>query len=180
MPAADLYTATVIPITASLRALSGMLEKAQAHIAAFATERRPASYFESILLGQTIIFDQFPLVRQVQVATDNAKNGVARIAGIDAPKMEDTETTIDELLARILKTIEFLDTIQPEQFEGRGHVHAVLPYHADKYLDMTDYALHYLMPNFYFHVTSAYTILRKNGVTLGKGDFLKDLPWKTA
>src|SRR5437868_3266436 len=111
----NLYTATIPPMRKALSTLSKILDKAAAHAATKATERRPASYFEQALLHDRIIFDQFPLLMQVQRVSDNAKGGAARLAGIEPPKFEDTEKTIDELKARLEKTAAFLDSIKPEQ-----------------------------------------------------------------
>ena len=159
----------------ALEALKGVLDKGKKH-----SDSKKLSWadFESALLSDRIIFDQFPLMKQVQVACDNAKGGAARLAEIEIPKFEDTEATIDELKARIDKTIAFVKTIKPEQIIGKEAIKVVLPYWEDKHMTGFDYVTQYLMPNFYFHATTAYTILRKNGVDVGKSDFAGGLPLK--
>jgi hypothetical protein len=175
MEETNLYTVTIPPVIKSLTALSGILDKAGAHAE---SKKTPRTSFEGALLADRIIFDQFPLVRQVQVACDNAKGGAARLAQIDVPKHEDNEQTIGELKARINKTIAFLKTIKPEQIIGKEDIKVILPYFPDKHLTGFGYATQYLIPNFYFHVATAYAILRKNGVDIGKQDFLGELPLK--
>jgi len=179
MPETNLYTITVPPVMKALGALSKILDKAAAHAASKATERRPASYFEAALLNDHLIFDQFSLLMQIQRVSDNAKNGVARIAGIEAPKMEDAEKTVAELQARIEKTLAFLKTIKPEQLIGWEEAKVSLPYWNGKSLTGFEYATEYLMPNFYFHLVTAYSILRKNGLDVGKDDYIGGLPLKS-
>ena len=179
MPGTNLYTTTVPPMMKALGALSKILDKAAAHAASKATERRPASYFEAALLNDHLIFDQFSLLMQIQLVSDNAKNGVARIAGIEAPAMEDTEKTFSQLKERLAKTADFLKTIKPEQLVGKEDTRVTLPYWKDKYLTAFDYATEYLLPNFYFHLVTAYSILRKNGVDVGKDDYIGGLPLKS-
>ena len=108
MQETNLYTITVPPMMKVLGALSKILDEAAAHAASKATERRPASYFEEALLNDRLIFDQFPLIMQIQRVSDNAKNGIARIAGIEAPSFEDNEKTFAELKTRIEKTLAYL------------------------------------------------------------------------
>lgn len=117
-----------------------------------------------------------PLVKQVQIASDNAKGTTARLAGIAVPFMEDTETTFAELTLRIDKTIAFLDTLRPEQFADAGDRHIELPYFKDKYFIGKEFAPAYGIPNFFFHVVTAYCILRNMGVPIGKEDYIADLP----
>ena len=174
----DLYTTTVPPFIKALDNLSKILDKAAAHAAGKATERRPAAYFERALLNDCLIFDQFPLLMQVQRVSDNAKGGPARLAGIEGPKMEDAETTIAELKDRLAKTAAFLKTLTPEQFVGSEERKIELPYWKGKYLTGFEYATVYLVPNFYFHYATAYSILRKNGVDVGKDDYIGNVPLK--
>jgi hypothetical protein len=171
----NLYTATVVPFTKTLQALSKLLDKVGAHAESKQLQWHPAGMQEDALLQSRLISDQFPFVRQVQVACDNAKNGVARLAEVEAPKMEDTEKTIGELKARIDNTLAFLKTIKPEQVIGKESVKVMLPYWGGKHMDGFGYVTQYLLPNFYFHVTTAYSIMRKNGVQIGKNDFTGDL-----
>ena len=169
-----LYDIVVPTLIKHLTALSQSLHKAQEY-----AESKKLSWanFEEALLQDRLIFDQFPLVQQVQIACDNAKGGVARLAQIEIPKYEDTEKTFDELYARIDKTLAFVQSVAPEKFVGHEESSIVLPYVPDKYLTGSDYAILYLVPNFLFHVTTAYSIMRKNGVPVGKSDYMGELPW---
>jgi hypothetical protein len=112
------------------------------------------------------------------VACDNAKNGSARLAGVEPPKFEDDEKTASELKARIEKTLEFLKTIKPEDVNAHEDIKVTLGYYPGLFLNGFDYATLYLMPNFYFHMTTAYSILRKNGIEIGKADYLSTVPWQ--
>ena len=174
----NLYTVTVPPMIKALTALSGILDKAGTHASGKQLEWHPAGMQEDALLNSRLISDQFPFIRQVQVACDNAKNGSARLAEIEAPKHEDNEKTVAELKSRIDKTVEFLKTIKPEQVIGKEGVTISLPFWSGKSMSGFEYVTSYLLPNFYFHVTTAYSILRMNGVDLGKSDFMGELPLK--
>lgn len=178
MQETNLYTVTIPPMTKALSALSKLLEKAAAHAAQKATERRPAAYYEQALLNDHLIFDQFPFIMQVQRVSDNAKSGAARLAGVEVPVFEDTEKTVAELQARVDKTLAFLQTVTPEQVIGKEDSKIRLPYWDNKHLTAFEYATEYLIPNFYFHFVTAYSILRKNGVDIGKSDYLGVLPLK--
>ncbi|MBV9159855.1 MAG: DUF1993 domain-containing protein [Candidatus Kaiserbacteria bacterium] len=170
----SLYTITIPQFIKTLTALRALVEKAQAHAATKKTERLD---FESALLNDRLVFDQFPFVRQIQIAADNAKNSAARLGGVDVPKFEDNEQTFGELLARLDKTIEFLKTVKPADIDGKEDVKVSLPYWGGKSMNGLDYVLNYLIPNFYFHATTAYDILRKNGISIGKGDYIGALPF---
>lgn len=174
----NLYTITIPPMRKTLGALIKILEKAAEHAAAKASERRPASYFEERLLQSQLVYDQFPLLMQIQRVSDNAKGGAARLAGIEPPAMEDKEKTIEELKARLEKTVAFLDTVKAKDVVGHEERKIVLPYWKDRYMTAFEYATEYLMPNFYFHYATAYSILRAQGIDLGKGDFIGGLPLK--
>ena len=175
MEETNLYTISIPPMLKALEAVKGVLDKGKKH-----ADSKKLSWadFEPALLADRIIFDQFPLSRQVQTACDNAKGAAARLAEIEIPKFEDNEATVDELKARIDKTIAFIKTIKPEQIIGKEAAKISLPYWEGKHMTGFDYVTQYLMPNFYFHVTTAYTILRKNGVDVGKSDFAGGLPLK--
>ncbi len=175
MQETNLYTVTVPPMLKGLQALSKIFEKAVAHAD---TKKTSWATFEDGLLHDRLIFDQFPFVKQVQVACDNAKNGIARLAGVETPKFEDNEKTFDELKLRVDKTVSFLKTIKPETVIGKEGVKVTLPYFPGKHMTGFEYATEYLIPNFFFHITTAYAILRKNGVDLGKMDYFGDLPLK--
>lgn len=156
-----------------LNALSAMLDKAQAHA--------EAKRFDATILLDTRLFpDMFPLKRQVQIACDQAKNGGARLAGVEPPKHEDTEKTIAELKARIAKTVAFVQTLDRSNIDGAGDRELTFPLGPENQGHMrgADYLNHFVLPNFYFHLTTAYAILRHCGVELGKRDFLAGIPMK--
>ncbi len=176
MPETNLYSITIPPMTKTLRALSGILDKLSKHADGKQLSWQPAGMQEEALLQSRLIADQFPLVRQIQIACDNAKGCAARLAEIENPKHEDTEKTVAELKARIDKTIAFLDSLKPEQIAGKEAIRVGSQYWGEKTLSGFEYANYYLLPNFYFHVATAYSILRKNGVDLGKADFIGEIP----
>lgn len=160
----------------SLEALSALLDKMSKHADGKQLSWQPPQAQQEAFLQSRLIADQFPFVRQIQIACDNAKGGAARLAEIEIPKYEDNEKTVEELKARITKTIEFMKSIKPEQIAGKEGVKVSLVYWGGKSLDGFDYVTNYLIPNFYFHVTTAYSILRKNGVEIGKSDYMGPLP----
>ncbi|HEY4526636.1 MAG TPA: DUF1993 domain-containing protein [Candidatus Paceibacterota bacterium] len=166
----NIYETTAPLFRTMLVNLSAILDKA----VAFADERKIE---ESALLNDRLAPDMFPLVRQVQIACDNAKGALARLAGVEVPKHEDTETTFRELKERIAKTLAFLNTLEEARFAGASGRRIELPYVKWKHLTGEDYVRSYAIPNFLFHVTIAYGILRHNGVPVGKVDFLGTLPW---
>jgi hypothetical protein len=157
-----------------LNALSAVLDKAEA----FATAKKidPA-----VLLQSRLSPDMFALLRQVQVATDGAKNGSSRLAGVEAPRYEDNETTIDQLKARIAKTLAFLKTLDCKAIDASADREITFPLGPTHkgHMNGGDYLDHFMLPNFYFHLTAAYAILRHNGVDVGKRDFLGAIPMKT-
>lgn len=159
----------------SLKSLKIVLQKAKSH-----ADSKKLSWmdFEEALTHDRIIFDQFPFLKQIQVACDNAKGLAARLAEIEVPKHEDTEKTLAELMTRVDTTIAFLETIEPGQIIGKEGVKISLAYWNGKHMTGYEYATEYALPNFYFHITTAYTILRKNGVGVGKYDYMADLPLK--
>ena len=163
---ASLYDFTVPAFKRALTNLSNQLDKAQAH----ATSKKVD--FKAFADAR-LIADMLPLTAQIQIASDNAKGAVARLTGIEAPKYEDNEKTYDELRARIAKTLDFIASVKPEQFAGAETREVVLKFPS---LTLTfngkDYVTKFALPNFYFHVTMAYALLRKNGVELGKPDFM--------
>ncbi len=178
MEQTNLYSVTVPPMIKALKALSKQLDKAFALASTKATERQPAEKHFEAMLNDRLVFDQFALIRQIQIATDNAKGGAARLAEMEVPKYEDNEKTLEELKARIAKTIDLLEGIKPEQIAGKEEIKVTLPYFQNKYFTGFEYATIYLIPNFFFHVTTAYSIMRKNGVDVGKADFMGGLPLK--
>ena len=156
-----------------LNALSAVLEKAEAHAAAKKID-------SSVLLNSRLSPDMFALARQVQIASDQAKNGSARLAGVEAPRYEDNETTIDQLKARIAKTVAYLKTLDPKQIDVSADREITFPLGPSNkgHMKGDDYLNHFVLPNFYFHAGAAYMILRHNGVELGKQDFLSGIPIK--
>jgi hypothetical protein len=162
----SMYLASVPPIIRTLTNLKAVLEKAAAHV-------ETKKIAPSVLINARLYPDMFPLSRQVQIATDNAKGAVSRLAGLEPPKYEDNESTFAELTARINKTIALLETFKPGQIDGSEDKTITLPTH-DKILTFKgqSYLLDFVLPNIYFHVTTAYAILRHNGVEIGKQDFL--------
>jgi hypothetical protein len=157
----------------TLNALSGILEKAEA----FAKAKK---IDDSVLLRSRLAPDMFDLARQVQIATDGAKRGSARLAGVDAPVYEDNETTLAQLRARIAKTVAFLKTIDSKKIDATADKEVVFPLGPEKkgHMKGDDYLNHFVLPNFYFHCTAAYAILRHLGVEVGKQDFLGQIPIK--
>jgi hypothetical protein len=161
----SLYDAAFPPVIRMLENLSAILDKAAAHC----TERKidPA-----VILGYRLAPDMFPLTRQIQTTTDQAKGMAARLAGLEVPSFPDTETTIEELKARIAKVLDFVRSITPAQVEGAEDREIVLKLRSEMRFSGRDYVFGFVMPNFYFHATTAYGILRHCGVDLGKRDFL--------
>lgn len=161
-----LYNATIPPLKRILTNLSAILKKGEEYADAKKVEH-------TVLLNARLFVDMYTLTRQIQIATDMSKGAAARLAGVEIPKYEDTETTFTELQARIAKTIAFLDSIQPEQLEGSETRDITISVRkADLKFTGQDYLLKWVQPNVYFHATTAYNILRHNGVELGKTDFL--------
>ena len=132
----------------------------------------------SVLLNARLAPDQFPLVRQVRICCDTAKLGVARLAGKDAPVQEDKETSIPELKARIESTSSYLKSMSVKDLNEASQRKVTTPRWEGRYLLGHEYATEHVVPNFYFHLTTAYSILRHNGVDIGKKDFLGDLSFK--
>ncbi len=156
-----------------LNALSAVLDKAEAYATAKKIE-------PSVLLNSRLAPDMFALVTQVQIATDLAKTGGSRLAGVEPPRYEDTETTIEQLKARIAKTVAYLKSLDRKQIDASTDRQLKFPLGPVKKGEMKgdDYLNHFLLPNFYFHLTAAYAILRHCGVELGKQDFLGAIPMK--
>ena len=156
-----------------LNALASVLDKG----AAFAAAKK---IDPPVLVQWRLAPDMFALARQVQIACDMAKNGSARLAGVDAPAFEDNETTLDQLKARVAKTLDYLKTLDPKKIDGSGDREITFPLGPSNkgHMKGDDYLNHWLLPNFYFHCTTAYAILRQCGVDVGKRDFLGAVPMK--
>ncbi len=168
-----LYQGSVSTCLQMLGGLSEVLAKA-------ATDAAERKVEPSVLLQCRLYPDMFPLVRQVQIATDAAKAGGARLAGADMPSFPDTETSFDEIQARIARTVTFLEGLDRKAIDAASE--RTIAFTAGKHaMSMTgaDYVTGWMLPNFFFHVTTAYAILRHNGVGVGKRDFLGAVPTTT-
>ena len=167
----DIYLYTIPIIVRSLGGLKTVLTKASAVI-------NEKGMSESDLIESRLAPDMFPLVRQVQNACDNAKGATARLSGVEAPKFPDTEQTISELIMRIDKTLEFITSVPEASFASAATKPITFPYFPDVTLTGTSYVQEFVLPNFFFHVVTAYDILRKNGVPLKKADYLNNPHFK--
>lgn len=128
------------------------------------------------VLGLRLAPDMFPFSKQIQIVSDNAKGMAARLAGKEIPLFEDTENTLDELKIRLQKTVAFIETLTPEDFSGAETREARFPYFPGMHMVGEKYLLGYAIPNFLFHATTAYDILRNHGFDIGKKDFMHSLP----
>jgi hypothetical protein len=161
-----MYQASAPRFARMLRNLSAILGKAQAHCEAKKLDA-------AALITFRFFPDMFPFSRQVQIACDQAKGACARLAGVEPPKHEDTEQTLADLQARIAKALDFVESLKPAQIDGSEGREVVLKLRAGELkFKGVDYLFNHAYPNFYFHVTTAYNILRHNGVELGKRDFV--------
>jgi hypothetical protein len=161
-----MYQSAVPPCIRSLTNLAAILEKAAAH--AEARKIEPAA-----LLNARLYPDMLPFTKQIQIATDTAGGGVARLAGSEPPVLEHNETTFAALIARVQQTIRYLNTIKPEQIDGSEDKSITWQTRSStKSMQGLPYLVNHTLPNVYFHVTTAYNILRHNGVELGKMDYL--------
>ena len=146
--------------------LLGWLDKAEAHASA-------RKFDTAVLLGVRLAPDMLPLVNQVQIACDAAKFGVARLAGVEAPRFEDTEASFAELRERVRKTIAFVQSVPAAQVDGSDERDITVPRRDGPLtLQGETYLKNFVLPNFFFHVTTTYALLRHNGVDLGKAEFL--------
>jgi hypothetical protein len=162
----SMYQASAPRFANTLRNLSAILDKGQAHCEAKKIE--PA-----VMGGMRLIADMLPLTNQLQIACDTAKGAVARLAGVEIPKYQDTEQTLAELKQRIAKTIDFILSVKPDSIEGSEDKDIVIRLGGkDTTLKGMQYLFGHAYPNFYFHVTTAYNILRDNGVDVGKRDYI--------
>ena len=161
-----MYQASAPRFANTLKNLSAILDKAAAHA--------EAKKIDPLALTSFRLYpDMFPLSRQVQIACDTAKGAVARLAGLEIPKHEDTEKTFEELKARIAKTLEFIAAVKAAQVDGSEDKDIVLKLQGrDVPFKGMQYLLGFAWPNFYFHCTTAYAILRHNGVEIGKRDII--------
>ncbi len=166
-----LYDLTITQFTKMLHNLNHCLNKGAHHA-------ETKKFDIEVLLNGRLAPDQFNMIRQIQIACDTAKLCAARLSGRDAPVHEDKEKTLPELFKRIEDVISYLGTFAPKDFAGAEERKISQPRWEGKYLSGYEYAVQHAIPNFYFHVTTAYAILRHNGVDVGKKDYLGDLPFK--
>lgn len=161
-----LYSAFIPVAIRTLQNLSAVLAKGEAHCEARKID-------PNAFLSARLYPDMFPLTRQVQIASDTVKGAAARLAGIEMPRYEDNETTFAELQARLDKTVAFLQTIQPAQIDGKEDADIVLSFPTRTFeFKGQAYLTGWVLPNLYFHTTTAYNLLRHGGVELGKADYL--------
>ncbi len=166
-----LYDLTVPTFTKALRNLNQFMAKAQS----YAETRK----FDVENFTQSRLFiDQLNFAKQVQIACDSAKLCVSRLTGKDAPAHDDNQTSWPQLRARIDEVVNYLNTFSPADFKDAADKKITTPRWEGKWLTGTEYTLHHAIPNVYFHVTTAYSILRENGVEIGKKDYLGELPFK--
>ncbi|HEY5338139.1 MAG TPA: DUF1993 domain-containing protein [Rhizomicrobium sp.] len=165
----SMYQASVPAYTQMLKSLAAVLKKAEAHCEAKKID-------PSVFVNARLYPDMAPLSRQIQIATDQVKGGLSRLTGSEPPSWEDKETTFADLQARLQKALDFAATIKPEQIDGSETRDIVLkvggqemPFKGQQFL------VNFSLPNFYFHIVTAYDILRHNGVEIGKRDFLGGL-----
>jgi len=162
----SMYQASVPMFIRMLNNLAAVLDKGAAHAEAKKID-------PSVLINSRLYPDMLPLARQVQIASDGAKGAAARLAGLEPPKYEDTETTFSDLKGRIQKTIAYLNTFKPEQIDGSEERTVTLQIRGQPVpFQGMPYLFNHAVPNFYFHITTAYDILRHCGVEIGKADFL--------
>lgn len=165
----SMYDASVPAFVNMLKSLSTILDKA----AKYAETKK---IDPSVLVNDRLAPDMFPLSRQIQIATDGVKGGAARLAQVEVPSFPDTETTIEELKARIDKTVAFLQSIDKAKFDGAEDRSVTMKVGPNELtFPATVYLFEFVIPNFYFHATTTYAILRHNGVDMGKQDFLAGL-----
>jgi uncharacterized protein len=164
--AISMYQACIPPFIRSLKTLDSILGKAAAHA-------QTRKIDEAALLNSRLFPDMFPLVRQVQIVSDTAKSGAGRLAGTEFPTYEDKEATFQELQQRIRATVTYLQTLTPAQIDGsEGKTISWQTRSSTRTMEGLPYLMEHLLPNVHFHVTTAYAILRHNGIEIGKKDFL--------
>jgi len=162
----SMYQISVPVFARALGNLRAVLQKGAAH--AEAKKFKP-----EVLLNSRLAPDMLPLTQQVQIATDQIKGSISRLAGVEIPKYEDKETTFEELYARIDKTLAYIKEFKPEQIDGsEGKQITMQTPRGNLEFKGQDYLLFFVQPNVYFHCTTAYDILRHNGVEIGKMDFI--------
>jgi hypothetical protein len=170
MAKVEVYELTVPQMIRSLEGLKGVLKKAQVHFADRKTDF-------AVVAQQRLTPDMFPLGKQIQIATDTAKGCVARLMGEKPPVFEDNESTYEQFVSRIDRTIAYLQSARPEQFAKWEEQVIRFPWYPGHHLKGRAFLVQHALPNFYFHCTTAYAILRQHGVLVGKADFLGQQDW---
>ena len=165
-----IYQFTVPVFAKSLKALDGILGKAQGFVAS-------GKITEEAMLNDRLAPDMLPFTKQIQIACDNAKGACARLSGTEIVSHPDEEKTLAELRERIAKALAIVNATTEESFKDAATQKITLPYFPGKFMTGFDYAREYVIPNFFFHVTTAYDILRKEGMELGKNDYIGGLPF---
>jgi len=162
-----MYQASVPALLQTLGALSAILDKAVAYAEAKKID-------PSVLINARLAPDMLPFVSQIRMASDHAKGMTARLAGREVPKLEDNEATFDDLKARIAKTVAFVKSVSASEIDGSEDRAVTMTFSSGRKREFTGqgYLVHFALPNFYFHVTTAYDILRHNGLDIGKRDFM--------
>lgn len=166
-----IFRTTATQLSKMLQNLSVILDKAKAHADA-------KKFDQSVLLNSRLAPDQFPLIMQLQISCDNVKLGAARLTGKDAPIHADDETTIEQIQARIAEVVAYVNGLSEADYAGAEEREISQPRWKGKSLNGLQYLQQYVIPNVYFHITTAYAILRHNGVDVGKRDYLGELPYK--
>lgn len=163
----SMHSASVPIFTRTLKNMLNWLDKAEAHAGS-------RDFDVNNFLGLRLTPDMLPFSRQIQIATDGSKFCLARLADVEPPKWADDETSMDELRARIQKAIDYVESIEPSQIDGSEEREIVLPLGPDRSITLNGEALltSFSLPNFFFHVTMVYALLRQGGVEIGKMDFL--------
>jgi hypothetical protein len=165
--AISMYSASAPIFRRMLNNMLAWLDKAQAHAEA-------RKFDANNYLGLRLAPDMLPLVRQIQIASDAAKGCMARLAGVEVPKWEDKEASVADIRARVQKTIDYISSFNAAQIDGSETRTVLIPMRSGDPLQFTGeaYLKHYALPNFFFHITTAYALLRHAGVEVGKGDYL--------
>lgn len=166
-----LFDLTVPQFIRTLNNLNAILDKAETHA-------KTKNFDTTVLLNDRLAPDMFPMLKQIQIACDTAKLCASRLSGKEAPTNDDSEKSLAEIKTRIQNTVKYLETFTASDFNGAETKHISQPRWEGKYLTGKEYVIHHAVPNIYFHVTTAYAILRHNGVDIGKKDYLGELPFK--
>ncbi|WP_078131683.1 DUF1993 domain-containing protein [Leptospira kirschneri] len=167
-----LFEITIQQFTKMLHQLKLLLEKGVSY-------SETKKFDVEVLLNSRLAPDQFHFIKQIQIVCDTAKLGVSRLTGKDAPKHEDQEKALSELQTRIDSTLNYLSTFTEKDFSEANDRKVSNPRWEGKYLTGKEFAIQHLIPNFYFHITTAYSILRHNGVDIGKKNYLGEMPFKS-